>query len=175
MLERFNVCDRDTWAWKLMTLHDLREVGAVSIPYFDEECVGVIKPNVEAMIARMGGEILQQVYNSTACQLSVARNKVYNKLMAYAWIDGSGSLCFSSDRMATGRVVWIDQTLPAKTRVTLMAQILQQWDQWAVLADCDVIYSGSIRLNAGAFNRLHEQAGYTIRGSTAFKRIKELK
>jgi hypothetical protein len=82
---------------------------------------------------------------------------------------------YSDNEIAEARFVHIDQTLPARTRVTISAQILQQWELWATLCGIPVIISSTIRDSQDAFLRLHEQAGYRVRGSIAMKRIGEAK
>jgi len=64
-------------------------------------------------------------------------------------------------------------TLSPKHRIALIAQMLAMWETWARVCKIPVIVSTSILPEQRAFMRLHEQQGYTVLGSYAYKRLKE--
>jgi hypothetical protein len=65
--------------------------------------------------------------------------------------------------------VRLDQSV--RVRILLIEQMIAQWQLWCQCAGIPVLVSSSIREDQTALLRLHERAGFTVRGSMAFKRI----
>jgi hypothetical protein len=73
--------------------------------------------------------------------------------------------------MATVRMAHVRLDLTDRERVTLLAQMIQMWEIWANACKINIIFSSTIRESQDPFLRLHERAGYTVRGSCAYKRL----
>ena len=65
-----------------------------------------------------------------------------------------------------------DLTLSARQRLSIAVQALTFWQDWAFSLGIPVLVSTSIRQEQTAFMRLHEQLGFTLKGSIAYKRIR---
>jgi hypothetical protein len=99
---------------------------------------------------------------------------VSGRLLGYAWIQRGMYLPYAPEEIAEARFVHIDQSLSTKTKIRLLAQILQQWEIWARICSIKVICSSTIRSSQDTFLKLHERAGYSVRGSIAFKKLEPL-
>jgi hypothetical protein len=62
-------------------------------------------------------------------------------------------------------------SLSVRSRIRLVREMIEQWELWCRCSGIGVLVSSTIRQDQTGFLRLHEQAGFTIRGSMAFKRI----
>ena len=78
---------------------------------------------------------------------------------------------YAHEELAEARFIHLDLTLSARKRITLTAQILQFWQAWCYACNIPVLVSTSIRTDQGAFMRLHQELGFTVRGSLAYLRI----
>jgi hypothetical protein len=92
--------------------------------------------------------------------------------MAYAWLERGKFVAYSREEIAEAKVVHVDLTLPTTTKIRLVAQVLQQWILWTQLHAIPVLVSNTVRQEQKGFLKLHEDFGFTIRGSYAFKRLK---
>jgi len=45
------------------------------------------------------------------------------------------------------------------------------WEVWAQACEVPIIFSSTVRGEQDTFLELHRQAGYTVRGSVAYKRV----
>ena len=169
VLEKYKPSTRDTWRWRLPTIADIDNIVNLARQHFQSEMQDIVTINDFKFAHELAHVILAQNYSALNVQLIVAEQN--SKIVAYAWIDRCITMPYSDDEMAEARFVHIDQTLPTRARVTIAAQILQQWEQWAMICRIPIIVSSTIRSSQDTFLRLHEQAGYTVRGSIAFKRI----
>ena len=75
--------------------------------------------------------------------------------------------------MAVGEFIHLDLNLTVRRRITLVAQVLEQWISWAEINQIPVLCSTSIREEQEAFMRLHDQYGFQRTGSFAYRRIGE--
>lgn len=167
----FSPSERDSWAWKAATIRDIPEIVLMAEQLFQSEIDKVFTPDRIFYAYNLELATVLQKYNRTQCLLTVARNKDSNKLMAYGWLGRGSFTQYSRDEMAEAKFAHCDLALPVRTRITLIAQLLEQWQAWCMLNSIPVLVSTSIREDQKAFLRLHEQLGFTIRGSIAYKRI----
>lgn len=167
--------DRDTWNWSLATIRDIPEIVLMAEQLFQSEIDKVFTPDRIFYAYNIELALTGQKYNRSSCLLSVARHKETKKLMAYAWLGRGSYTQYSRDEMAEAKFAHCDLSLPVRTRITLVAQMLEQWEAWCRLHNIPVLVSTTIRADQTAFLRLHERMKYTIRGSIAYKRIKDEK
>ena len=78
---------------------------------------------------------------------------------------------YAHDECAEAAFAHIDLKLPLRTRITLMAQILQQWILWCQICQIPVLVSTTIREDQQGFMRLHDRLGFKRHGSFAYRRI----
>lgn len=169
ILEKFKPCKQDTWEWRLAKLSDIDAIVTLADSQFTVEVSQFIKTDPHCYAHNLAHAVINQNNNPLSEQLIVA--VAGNKLYAYAWMQRNQFMPFSVEELAEARFVHLDLQLPARTRIHLLAQILQQWEIWCQLCQVKIICSSTIRGQQDVFLRLHEQAGYSVRGSVCFKRL----
>jgi hypothetical protein len=169
ILEKFKPSENDTWTWRLATMNDVDAIVALAQDQFQREVEHFITPDPQLYATNLFHAVVNQTFDKCSEQLIVAVEN--DKLIGYAWIQRGVHMPFSREEMAEARFIHTDQKLPKRKLITLLAQILQQWELWAQICGVKVICSSTIRSSQDAFLKLHEQAGYSVRGSIAFKRL----
>ena len=76
--------------------------------------------------------------------------------------------------MVVVRMAHVDLSLPARTRIRLVKDMIGLWEQWALLCQVPIVCSSTVRGDQAAFLRIHAQAGYDVRGSYAYKRLESI-
>jgi hypothetical protein len=75
--------------------------------------------------------------------------------------------------MCAVRMVHVDLTLGVRDRIRLVSEMIEIWERWAVASGIPVICSTTMRSDQQGFLRIHQRCGYDVRGSFAYKRLKE--
>ena len=158
------------YTWRTATLHDLDAVVKLAVDQFQNEIDPIFIANPYTYGKNLAYAVLNQSYYPNSELLSVAL-AADNRLLAFTWIKANDKPIWSDDLVATVRMVHVDLKLPARLRLQLIKDMMLQWEQLAHNARNPVIASTTIRTDSAAFMRLHEQAGYTVRGNIAYKRI----
>ena len=114
--------------------------------------------------------VVNQFYLPSTEFLSLTRDE-NNKLMAYTWCDSRSTTPWSDDRFITVKMCMVDMTLPTTTRIRLIKDMMELWERFAISSNTLIIYSNTIRKDQSVFLKLHEQNGYLIRGSCAYKNL----
>jgi predicted trehalose synthase len=170
ILEQYKPSAKDTWEWTLARVSDVDEIVALAQGQFQKEIDKFFTPEPMRYATNVIHACVNQSFDKLSEQIIVARN-VHGKLLAYAWIQRGQFMPYAPEEIAEARFVHLDLNLSSRTRITLLAQILQQWELWALICGIPVLCSSTIRGHQDAFLKLHEQAGYTLKGSIAFKRL----
>jgi len=171
ILEKYLPTSNDTWSWRLATLDDREDILSLVVEHFQREIDSVFTPDPALFLRNLGQGILTQEHNTLAEQIIVARDNNTNQLVAWAWIVRGVHLTYAPEELADARFAHVDLALSTRTRITLLAQILQQWELWARCGMVAVISSSTVREDQTAFLKLHQAAGYTVRGSITYKRL----
>jgi hypothetical protein len=95
-------------------------------------------------------------------------------LVGYTWARRGERAAWSREEMVSVKMAHVRLDLSDRERITLLAQMIQMWELWAKACKIDVIFSSTIRASQDPFLRLHERAGYTVRGSCAYLRLNQL-
>lgn len=169
ILEQYKPSDRDQWMWLPAELHDIQPMLEMSRQfYFEAE--DIFQMDLDKAAHHLAVLIFDQKYDLLKQQVIVAKDST-GRVLAYAVMSRDKYVPYSRDEIAEAQIAHIDQSLSTRIRVTLMAQIIQQWELWARLCNVRVICSNTMRGDQKTFLKLHEHAGYSVRGSVAFKRI----
>lgn len=170
-LEKYSPSERDTWTWYLASLEDVQDIVKLASGNFQHEIEGYMTVDLPLFARNLALAVVKQMYNKFDEQLLIARNKTDNSLMGWAWSGRGSYTTYSRDEMAEGKFVHMDLTLPSRVRVTMLAQVLQLWYNWALGCGCPVLVSTTIRSDQKAFLHLHQQAGFELKGSIGYMRI----
>jgi hypothetical protein len=172
-LEQYLPSERDAWTWRLARLSDVPTIVAMAQQHFQLEMEQIIRPDPALFARNIGIAVITQMHSATQEQVLVARDRTQDELVAWSWISRGSYTTYSRDEMAEARFVHCDMTQSVRARLTQTAQVLQQWYLWCMTAGVPVLVSSSIRADQVAFMRLHEAAGFSVRGSIAYIRVTE--
>jgi len=175
ILEKYKPSLRDTWRWRFAELTDVDELIQIMVAQSSFEIANIFSYNEKLMAKKISMAIIEQQYNHLGEQLIVATDNISNKILAFSWYTREHWAMYSADEFAEGVIIELEQTQSTRNKITLLAQIIQQNFMWCFICQIPVIVSNTLRNNQQAFLKLYEQAGFTIRGSMAYRRIdKEL-
>jgi hypothetical protein len=93
------------------------------------------------------------------------------EVIAYSWVRRNNFMTYAPEEVAEVLFAHVRLDQSVRVRILLIEQMIAQWQLWCQCAGIPVLVSSSIRADQTAFLRLHERAGFTVRGSMAFKRI----
>ena len=163
--------DLSDWTWRVALHHDVKDIVNMCDAHFKQEMDMIFTPDRPYYTWQVDLAITNQIHNYARELLIVARDKKSNKLLAYAWLQRGSRTPYSQDELAEARMAHVDLDLSPRTRIKLLAQMLQHWVRWCQVCEIPVLVSSTIRREQGAFLKLHEQIGFTIRGSIAYLRV----
>ena len=162
----------DSWTWSLArTEDDINDIVLMAKQFYESEVGDIFSTDPAILRKNVELAITEQKYTLNQQQIIISRSKSDQKLLAWAWIDRKHYTPYASEEMADARFAHIDLSLSARDRVTLCAQIIQQWILWCNIHTIPVLISSSIRAEQNAFLRLHEQFGFKRNGSVCYYRV----
>lgn len=156
--------------WRPAAIHDLQDIVALAQTHFEIEIDNIFTPEPMTYARNLTLAIVNQHYNPFKELISVARDNE-DRLLAYTWAGRGETAPWSDDEIATIRMAHVAQSLSPRLKVELVKDMLGLWETWARISGLKVISSTTMRSKQDAFLRLHEQAGFTVRGSFAYKRL----
>jgi hypothetical protein len=163
--------DLSPWVWRVAIRTDLKDIVDMCEEHFKLEMDKIFTPDRPYYTWQIDQAITNQLHNYAKELLIVARDKKTNKLLAYGWVQRGQHPPYSQDELAEARMAHVDLTQTSRTRIKLLAQMLQHWVRWCQICEIPVLVSTTIRREQDAFLRLHEQIGFTLRGSIAYLRL----
>jgi hypothetical protein len=169
MLEQYNHTTGDAWRWRPPTGADTQDIVDLALVCFGQETNDIFHNDPVEYGRNITLSTVNQFYNPMTELLAVAYAD--DVLMGYTWAQRNQFAAWSREEMVTIKMAHVRLDLSAKERVTLLAQMIQMWEVWARACKINIIFSSTIRESQDPFLRLHERAGYTVRGSCAYKRL----
>ena len=153
--------------WRPARLGDTDAMIQLSLANFqpDIDQLFVVDPVTSAR--NLAQAIVIQHYQPLHEMVSVACND--SNILAWTWARSNDVSPWSDQRMVMARMAAIDLALPPRQRVQLVRDMLALWEGFAQFAGVKIICSSSMRQDYSAFMRIHSRAGYTVRGSNAYK------
>jgi len=171
MLGQYLPKPSDTWTWRCARLDDVDSICDMVREHFKQEVDSVFLTDEPRFRKNLSQGILEQAYDPLTQQIIVGLEHDTEHLLAWAWIVRGVYTVYSADEIADARFAHVDLQVSQRKRITLLAQILQQWELWARCGMIPIISSSTVRQEQTAFLRLHQQAGYSVRGSITYKRL----
>jgi len=160
------------YIWRTATFADVNSIVELAIAHTQKEIESVFIPSPLAYSRNLAYAVLNQTYHPSNELLSVARAADTNQLLAYTWAKANERTEWSDDLLVVARIADVDSKLSARLRIKLIQDMMLQWEQLAHAANNPIVCSTTMRQDQSAFMRLHERAGYLVRGNSAYKRIK---
>lgn len=151
-------------------MDDVEDIIAMMISHFQTEIDQIFVPNPSKMRYELYSNILKANYANTSF-INVAKQD--DKIIAWNLFTRGHYTPYSNEEIACAEFIHTDLSLSARIKAKLVAQSLEMAIAWCHLNTIPVLNSTSIRQDQAAFMRLHELYGFIIRGSFAYKKIKE--
>jgi hypothetical protein len=158
------------YTWTFATLADVDAIVKMAEQHFQTEIDLIFKPEPPTYARNLAYAVLNQTYYPGSELLTVAKTDD-NTLLAYNWAKSGDRAFWSDDYMVNVRMVHLDLALSTKLRITLIKEMMTQWEELAKFSKNPIICSTTMRHSQDAFLKLHAKAGYSVRGSYAYKKI----
>jgi hypothetical protein len=157
------------YSWQPAVGADIADISAMTWMSINQVDM-IYTMNQAAFNKNITHAIVNQMYNPASELVSVARNTA-GQLLAYTWAKTGERSCWSTDDVVSVCMALVDPALPMRLRIRLVTDEIMIWEQFAKYAGVSIICSTTMRKDQSAFLRLHEQLGYDVRGSFAYKRV----
>lgn len=163
--------DALTWTWRPATLPDVDVMIDLSRQNFESEVSDIFVVDPIASGRNLAQAVVTQYYQPLVELVSVAEDHTH-KIIAWTWARATDTAPWSDQRMVLARMAAVEMSLSARTRIQLIQDMLALWEGLAGFAGINIVCSSSMRHDHVAFMRIHQRAGYTVRGSNAYKLLK---
>lgn len=160
----------NSYIWRPAIGSDVTAIVALAEANFQTEIDTIFTPEPITYSRNITLAIINQFYKPTSELFSVAVEPTGN-LLAYTWAKSNDVAPWSDDPMVNVRMAHLDLRLTSRSRVTLLKDMIQLWEGFALLAQNPIVCSTTMRNDQQAFLKLHQRAGYDVRGSYAYKRL----
>ena len=165
-------------------IHDVEDIVDLADTMFGQEADGIVTRDRNVFRYRVTMAATEQLFNKGREFLAVCRGHGYvnkgwyfeeahDKLLGYCWVDRGGYTTYSSEEISNAKFHHLDLNLPAKQRVRLINEMIDQHILWAHSWGIPIICSTSIRAEHNGFMRIHEKRGFTVNGSYAWIRTEK--
>lgn len=157
--------------WNLAQIEDITEIVQMAQQHFETEIDQIFTPEVPTMTRNVTFAIMNQIYYPGSEMITVCRDLTSRKLLAYTWAKSGDRAAWSDDAMICVRMAHVDITLSPRLRVSLVQDMMTHWERLADYSGNRIICSTTMRHDQAGFLKLHARAGYSVRGSYAYKRL----
>ena len=164
----------DVWRWRPAAGTDVEAITDLALIYAGMETDKIFENSPVEFSRKMTHAIVNQFFNPKMELVSVAQSTVHSGIVAFTWAQRGHHVPWSTEEMVAVQFAHVDGSLSARERMFLCAQQMRMWEVWAEACDVKIINSSTMRDNQTAFLNLHRSAGYTVRGSTAYKRLNKV-
>ena len=161
-------------------LHDVDDIVEMADSIFGQEADGILTRDRNVFRKNVTIASTVQLFDKGREFLAVCHEDVrqvdegfvdsQSKLLGYCWFDRGGYTTYANEEISNAKFHHVDLALPAKTRVRLINQMIDQHILWAHTWGIPVICSTSIRTEHNGFMRIHQKRGFQTNGSYAWIR-----
>jgi len=155
--------------WRAAAGTDVGNIVNMAQQHFQQEIDQIFTPDTVAYSRNITFAIVNQFYLPTTELLSVAYDG--DKLLAYTWAKSNDRAAWSDDSMIVIRMAHVALDLSSRTRVGLLTDMMQLWENFAKFSNTPIICSTTMRNDQQTFLKMHARNGYDVRGSYAYKRL----
>ena len=153
--------------------------------FFGHEADGILKRDRGVFRHRVTVATTEQLFNKGREFIAVCRSDkmpmlddgVYIDrefpLMGFCWFDRGGYTTYSNEEISNAKFHHLDLSLPVRTRVRLVNEMIDQHILWAHTWSVPVVCSTSIRAEHDGFMKIHKKRGFAVNGSYAWIRTEE--
>ena len=177
--------------WSLAhPLHDVEDIVELSDSVYGSEVDGILTKDRGVFRHRLTVACTEQLFNKTREFIAVCRdeadeiplydsegwhlgNNYVKKLLGFCWFDRGGYTTYSNEEISNAKFHHVDLSLPVRTRIRLVDQMIDQHILWANMCGVPIICSTSIRAEHDGFMKIHKKRGFVVNGSYAWIRTEE--
>jgi len=165
---------------------DVEDMVELSDSFFGAEADGIVSRSRAVFRHRLTVATTEQLFNKSREFIAVCRASdkleldkgMYSKnepdkLLGFCWFDRGGYTTYSNDEISNAKMHHLDLSLPAKTRIRLVNEMIDQHILWAHTWGVPVVCSTSIRADHDVFMKIHAKRGFTVNGSYAWIRTEK--
>lgn len=168
-MTKYKHTDTDRWVWRLATYDDFAKISNSAYNNAKQYVEDIFDVQQRTGEYNLLNDLTKQTFQPHTAFILLAEDKNTKELLCYTWGDVSQTI-WSTDRVLNLKIIHVDSGT-AKERIRMVAQMMLAWEEYCLQHGVPVICSSSVRSEQRAYMRLHEQAGYSIRGSFAYKRV----
>ena len=169
---------------------DVEDMVELSNSFFGAEADGIVSRSRAVFRHRLTVATTEQLFNKSREFIAVCRGEpktvpmydmnmvvmgshTVQPLLGFCWFDRGGYTTYSNDEISNAKMHHIDLSLPARTRIRLVNEMIDQHILWAHTWGVPVVCSTSIRADHDVFMKIHKKRGFTVNGSYAWIRTEE--
>jgi|TARA_R110000868_G_C10711571_1_gene749991 hypothetical protein len=149
---------------------DIADIVRLAESHFQTEIDSIFIPEPVVYTRNLTYAVVNQFYGPNSELLSVAHDAA-GKMIAYTWAKAGERAPWSDDEMVFVKMAHVGLDLSTKQRVRLIQDMLLLWENFALRIGVKIICSTTMRREQDAFLKLHERAGYDVRGSYCYKKL----
>jgi hypothetical protein len=158
------------YTWRPATITDVDAIIALTMENFAQEVADLFVPDPWAGARNLTTAIVNQYYQPNTELISVAVDNL-NKIVAWTWAQANHVMPWSDEKLVMVRMGHVQMTLTGRDRVRLVQDMIALWEGFAQFAGHHIVCSTTMREDQSGFMRIHESAGYHVRGSYAYKKL----
>ena len=165
--------------WSLAhPLHDVEDIVEMADSFFGHEADGILTRDRKVFRHRVTVACTEQLFNKgrefiAACRSFEPPEYGSGDLLGFCWFDRGGYTTYSNEEISNAKFHHLDLSLPVRTRVKLVNQMIDQHILWAHTWGVPVVCSTSIRADHDGFMKIHKKRGFAVNGSYAWIRTEE--
>lgn len=169
--EHLTYKDTNPWVWSKAGHDDVNAILDLVEQNYESEIADILTPNRPRMAYHLHKGIMEQIFRAESNLITVAKDKTTNAVIAWAWLERGKFTVYADEEMAVAEFAHVELSLSTRHKIMLVAQILESWIAYATMYGIPVLCSTTIREDQAGFMRLHDEFGFSRRGSFAYKRI----
>ena len=170
ILPRYAHVESDPWRWRAASGGDTQAITDMALSHFGLETDAIFDNDTQEYSRNVLLATVNQFYNPKTELISVAHDAA-GHLLAYTWAMRGQYAPWSREEMVAIRIAHTRLDIAPRPRIHLLSQMIIMWETWARACDIRIICSTTMRGDQSAFMNLHARAGYSVRGSIAYKRL----
>lgn len=166
--------------WSLAhPLQDVEDIVELADSVYGKEADGIVKRDRQVFRKNVTLAATYQLFDRSREFLAVCRSLtpkgeiVVDELLGFCWFDRGGYTTYSNEEISNAKFHHLRLDLPAKTRVRLVNEMIDQHILWAHTYGIPVVCSTSVRMEHDAFMRIHAKRGFKVTGSYAWIRTED--
>lgn len=160
----------NSFNWRSANGKDVIPIVDLANEYFNQEINNIFTIDTLAGSRNVTLAIVNQFYHPNSELVKVAEDST-GKIVAYVWAKSNQRAVWSDENMTVINMAHASLDLTSRQRVQLVFDMIKLWEQFAQESGAKVICSTTMRHDQRAFLKVHQRAGYDVRGSYAYKRL----